>query len=68
MSHPHLDQPGLVRVTIEGADEQAVLAVAYALSNSHGMSGPTEPKPVPGEACVATWMYARADSASPGPG
>ncbi|WP_306324117.1 MULTISPECIES: DUF6207 family protein [unclassified Streptomyces] len=56
----HLTQPGLVRITIEGSDPEAVLAVAYEITACHNITGPGQPRPIPGEPGVCTRQYAYA--------
>ncbi|MFI7388149.1 hypothetical protein [Streptomyces sp. NPDC049813] len=56
----HLERPGLVRLTLEGANTQAVLALAYELTACHDVTGPDTPEPIPNaqEACgVRIWQY-----------
>ncbi|WP_442816419.1 DUF6207 family protein [Streptomyces sp. NBC_01304] len=65
MSHLHLEQPGLTRITVEGADEETVLAIAHALTACHNISGPLPSRPIPGEERVHTWMYAHTEPAAP---
>ncbi|MFJ8826717.1 hypothetical protein ACIREE_33725 [Streptomyces sp. NPDC102467] len=55
--HTHLERPDLVRLTLEGADPQAVLALAYELTTCHNLTGPSTPDPIPGEQGVRTWQY-----------
>ncbi|MEV1023140.1 DUF6207 family protein [Streptomyces sp. NPDC050264] len=53
----HLEQPGLVRLTIEGTDTQAVLALAYELTACHNLTGPSTPQPIPGEPGMRAVQY-----------
>ncbi|OAH14272.1 DUF6207 family protein [Streptomyces jeddahensis] len=60
--HPH--QPGLVSLTIEGADEKTVLDFAYAPALCHNVSGPGEPRPVPGRPGVNVQVYGHLEPAA----
>ncbi|MGY0021977.1 hypothetical protein [Streptomyces sp. cg35] len=53
----HLDQPGMVRLTIDGADTQAVLALAYELTTCHNLTGPSTPDPLPDHPGARTYLY-----------
>ncbi|MFM9700160.1 DUF6207 family protein [Streptomyces europaeiscabiei] len=64
----HLHNPDLVRVTIEGLDEQAVLAFAYRLTSLYEATGPDRPVPVPGEPGISIQLYARAQLPTRGGG
>ncbi|MET9494418.1 hypothetical protein [Streptomyces sp. NPDC006552] len=53
----HLEHPGLVRLTLEGADAQAVLALAYELTACHDLTGPSTPLPIEGASGVRACQY-----------
>ncbi|MEW2400274.1 DUF6207 family protein [Streptomyces sp. NPDC046862] len=55
----HLRDPDMVRITIDGLDEAAVLAFAHQLTSLCEATGPNRPVPVPGEPTVSTLLYAR---------
>ncbi|MBA4867307.1 hypothetical protein H1V43_39790 [Streptomyces sp. PSKA54] len=59
----HLNQPGVVSLTIEGVDERTVLDFAYALVLRNNVSGPGEPWRVPGRPGVSVQVYGHLEPA-----
>ncbi|MBB5109448.1 DUF6207 family protein [Streptomyces spectabilis] len=53
----HLVLPGMARITVEAADEQAALAVARRLIACHNLTGASAVFRVPGEDGVRVQMY-----------
>ncbi|WP_199546365.1 hypothetical protein [Streptomyces sp. N35] len=55
----HLDLPDHVRITIDGPDTDTVLAMALSFGTLYDATGPSTPRPIPGEDGRRTWLYAK---------
>ena len=55
----HLDLADHVRITIDGPDTDTVLAMACNLRLFFEATGPSTPRPIPGEEGRRTWLFAR---------
>ncbi|WP_329112869.1 DUF6207 family protein [Streptomyces sp. NBC_01465] len=61
----YLSQPGLARITVQSADEETTLAVAWSLVSGRNLTGPSAPYRVPGEEGVWAYLYGDASPLPP---